>query len=196
LLGGAPVSKKIMEQIQYFTTSFYESYGMTETMSHIAIKSLKRDNKIFQAIGNVYFTESDTALVIHAEELGIKELKTNDQVRLLNTTSFEWLGRTDFVINSAGKKFHPEILEKKLENQLPYRFFIHKQDDEKLGEMIILLVECEEDKSIVEDLKNINKNVFDKYEIPKKVFFVPLFEETFSGKINRLATYNKIKNEY
>jgi O-succinylbenzoic acid--CoA ligase len=115
LLGGAPVPKSLVEKIQAYTPNFYESYGMTETMSHVAIKNLKITYSNFIALGNTSFTTSNDSLIIHAPHLGIEALETNDQVELISSTEFKWLGRKDFVIISGGKKFHPELLEKKIE---------------------------------------------------------------------------------
>ncbi len=196
LLGGAPVSKSLTDKIQNLPMNFYESYGMTETMSHVAIKNLKDPTSNFKALGNISFSTANDSLIIHAPLLGINALETNDQVSLLNSKQFNWLGRKDFVIISGGKKFHPEILEKKIEAQLKERYFITKEYDEKLGEKIVLFIENEyspERKN--EALKLLNSNL-DKHEIPKNIYFYFPFEETNSGKINRISTYQKWKNEH
>ena len=172
LLGGAPVSKSLTNKIQNFPMNFYESYGMTETMSHVAIKNLKDPIPNFRA------------------------LETNDQVSLVNSKQFIWLGRKDFVIISGGKKVHPEMLEKKIESHLKDRFFITKENDEKLGEKIVLFVENKYTVELNNHIKEILKNKLDKHDIPKNIYYCFPFEETNSGKINRISTYQKWKNEH
>jgi len=196
LLGGAPVSKSLTESIQEFPMRFYESYGMTETMSHIAIKNLKDPIPNFIALGNTSFTTSNDSLIIHAPHLEIDALETNDQVELISSTEFKWLGRKDFVIISGGKKFHPELLEKKIENQFNDRFFITKEQDEKLGEKIVLFIENNYSSTHYEKIIKILISKLDKHELPKNIYFYSPFVETDSGKINRIETLKKWKNEH
>lgn len=183
LLGGAPVSSTLENQIQQLPCQVFLSYGMTETMSHVALCDLKR-NRVFQAIEGVLFDTNDAnQLLISAPNLGIEHLITNDVVELISSTSFVWKGRADFVINSAGIKIHPELIEKKLAKIIKERFFIIGEKDPMLGERVVLVVEGK-----------LNTSTFDfnavlgKYEIPKQVYFIQKFVETDSGKINRLAT--------
>jgi O-succinylbenzoic acid--CoA ligase len=196
LLGGSIVSKSLTESIQEFPMRFFESYGMTETMSHVAIKNLKNPIPNFVALGNTSFTTSNDSLIIHAPHLGIEALETNDQVELISSTEFKWLGRKDFVIISGGKKFHPELLEKKIENQLNNRFFITKEEDEKLGEKLVLFIENNYSSTHYDKIIKILISKLDKHEVPKNIHFYSPFVETDSGKINRIETLKKWKNEH
>lgn len=196
LLGGAPVSKSLTDKIQNYPMNFYESYGMTETMSHVAIKNLKDSIPNFRALKNISFTTSNDSLIIHAPLLGMDALETNDQVELISSTEFKWLGRKDFVIISGGKKFHPEILEKKIENHLKERFFITKEYDEKLGEKLVIFIENNYSSTHYEKIIKILISKLDKHEVPKNIHFYSPFVETDSGKINRISTYQKWKNEH
>ena len=196
LLGGAPVSKLLSDSIQNFPMNFYESYGMTETMSHVAIKNLKGPVPNFRALENISFSTSNDSLIIHAPNLGIEALETNDQVELISSSEFKWLGRKDFVIISGGKKFHPELLEKKIENQLTDRYFITKESDEKLGEKLVLFIENNYSSTHYAEIIKILISKLDKHEVPKNIHFYSPFVETDSGKINRISTYQKWKNEH
>lgn len=196
LLGGAPVSKLLSDSIKNFPMNFYESYGMTETMSHVAIKNLKDPVPNFRALENISFTTSNDSLIIHAPNLGIEALETKDQVSLVNSKQFTWLGRKDFVIISGGKKVHPEMLEKKIESHLKDRFFITKENDEKLGEKIVLFIENKYAVELNNSIKEMIINKLDKHEIPKNIYYCFPFEQTNSGKINRISTYQKWKNEH
>ena len=196
LLGGAPVSKLLSDSIQNFPMNFYESYGMTETMSHVAIKNLKDPIPNFRALENISFSTSNDSLIIHAPNLGIEALETNDHVSLVNSKQFIWLGRKDFVIISGGKKVHPEMLEKKIESHLKERFFITKEYDEKLGEKLVIFIENNYSSTHYEKIIKILISKLDKHEVPKNIHFYSPFVETDSGKINRISTYQKWKNEH
>lgn len=183
LLGGAPVSENLAQTIKEIPSEVYSSYGMTETMSHVALKNVKKE-LAFKAIEGVTFrTTENGQLIIQAPAIGVENLQTNDVIELLNETTFIWKGRADFVINSAGIKIHPEEVEKKLSSEITSRFFIFGEKDETFGERVCILIEST-DENISIDFDHY----LSKYEKPKKVYFIPQFIETTSGKINRLAT--------
>jgi len=190
LLGGANVSSNLEQEIRAEKLSVYLSFGMTETTSHIAIKNISLENQAYKAIGKTTFsTNPFNQLIIHSPELEINELITNDIIELLSPTEFNWKGRLDYVINSGGIKYFPEELEKKIQDSgLTERFFIFGQKEEKLGEIIAICIEGKE-SSIDKDaiLARLNR-----YERPKKWYFIDQFEETNSGKLNRIKTQEKL----
>ncbi len=193
LLGGAPVSYELKQKIQTLNPEFFESFGMTETMSHIALKNLKSGNTYFTTLEGINISiNTNHQLIINAEKLGIKELQTTDEINIISPTSFEWIGRTDFAINSGGFKFHPELIEKKIEPDIQLPFFIHKEPDVNLGERIICCIEGRFDNNICNDLNYIFINKLDRYEIPKEIYFIKSFTYTNSNKINRLSSYNSL----
>ena len=129
-------------------------------------------------------------LVIKAPNLSDEVIVTNDVVEILTYKKFNWKGRIDNVINSGGVKLHPEEIEKKLGKIIDFRFFITSIPDDSLGDKLVLFIEtafCEEKLSQMEekikDLKSL-----EKFEHPKKIYFVEKFEETSSGKIHRENT--------
>jgi O-succinylbenzoic acid--CoA ligase len=193
IVGGGRVSDAIIASIKDKNPHVYETYGMTETVSHIAVKRLNNftdsnSDKYFKTLPDIKVSVDDrSCLVIDAPHLTKEKVITNDIVEVHSDTSFEWLGRYDNVINSGGIKLFPEQIEKKLQNKLKVQFFISSIQDDTLGEKVILIVESKEnnfDTSIFEDL--------DKYEKPKKVFTIAKFIETSSGKINRKKTLQSI----
>lgn len=196
LLGGAPVSDSLKEQLKGIPTLFYESYGMTETMSHVAIKKLGNSNNTFEALPQVHFEiDERDCLKIFAPKLLEEPLQTNDIVDLKDKTHFVWLGRYDNVINSGGVKLFPEQIEAKLKPYIPFDFFIAAQKDDKLGESVVLIAEADE-----KQLKEINlKDIFEKnlkpYEKPKAVYALPKFIRSESGKLLRDKTINKLQIE-
>lgn len=186
LLGGAPVSETLKEQIKNFPTLYYESYGMTETMSHVAIKKLNDSDNVFEALPEVSFEiDNRDCLKISAPKLINEALQTNDIVDLKDKKHFEWLGRYDNVINSGGIKLFPEQIEAKLKPHIPFDFFVDSVPDEKLGEKAVLIIESSEleFKSINLDL--IFNQFLNKYEKPKFAYRLNQFVRTNSGKVIR-----------
>lgn len=197
LIGGGTVSDRIAEHLQDIPTNVYHTYGMTETISHVALKKLNRSDKskYFQAVGdNTFRTNDQNQLIISGAVTESKELVTNDIVNLINPQEFEWLGRFDNVINSGGVKFFPEQIERKIsiaftDNNITNQFFITAEKDDKFGEIIVLAIEGEIATNYLDD---VLKSTLNRYEIPKKVYFTHEFSQTETGKINRLKTLASI----
>lgn len=185
LIGGTKVSYKLAESILKTNCQAFESYGMTETISHIAIKSIGA--KEFTILPNVNISMDErNCLVIEALELSQDKIITNDIVEILNPTQFILKGRIDNVINSGGVKIFPEEIEEKLAKHISVRFFIASQKDEKFGEKVILVIEgntFKVDTIIFSDLS--------KYQVPKEIVFIDEFIETETNKINRKKTLEK-----
>lgn len=182
IVGGAKIAPSLINQLQSCTTEVYETYGMTETITHIAAKKIDED--YFQTLPNVTVSIDDrSCLVIDAPNILEEKIVTNDIVHLVSPTSFQWLGRYDNVINSGGVKLFPERIEEKLQQAFSVPFFIASEYDEHLGEKVILAIESEE--------ITLSATIFDvleKYEKPKKIYFIPNFIRTETGKINRNLT--------
>lgn len=186
LIGGGPITANLENRLRTNNITVYHSFGMTETVSHIALrKAGKETSAFFEALPGVHFSSRNRQLVIHSEDLSISDLLTNDFVTLLSPRTFIWLGRKDFVINSGGYKLHPEILENRWSLFLTCSFFINKELDEKWGEKMVLYIE-----NIV--LPTIDKvllsRTFKSYELPKTIYLCTEFVYTASGKIDRLKT--------
>lgn len=194
IIGGGAVSESLRAQLQNTTAEVFATYGMTETITHVAIKKLnpipEEVNPYFEALPNVRFTQDTRkCLVIDAPNILDAPITTNDVVELISETRFEWLGRHDNIINSGGIKINPEVLEKKLESQLDTPFFIASLPDEKLGEKVVLVIEGVSQK--INDKTFIG---FTKYEIPKHIYFLPKFVYTKNGKLRRKETLKLLTN--
>ena len=107
---------------------------------------------------------------------------------LISKNKFKWLGRIDNVINSGGVKLFPEQIEKKLDHLIEGRFFIASEEDAKLGNKVILILEGNPI-----DLDKKKFEVLSKYERPKSIYFISKFSETKTGKINRNETLKKVR---
>lgn len=188
LIGGAKISPALEHKLKTVKCKVYESYGMTETYSHVAIRQLFSEKTVFEALQAVHFSLENDNLVIHATHLGLKHLKTNDCVNLIDNKHFELLGRSDFVINSGAFKFHPEVLEEKLASEIQGVFFILGEKDQEFGEIVTFFLEMDYDSKKEDELKELFSRCLSKYEIPKKIYFIPHFSRTESGKIDKLKT--------
>lgn len=190
IIGGASVSDELIEKISAFKCNAYSTFGMTETVSHIALRNLKNKNEPYRVIGKTQLSTIDDCLVIDNEELQIHGLKTTDIVDLIDEKSFHWLGRADFVINSGGVKIHPEEVERKIKNILDSSdFIISRVPDQKLGSKVIFIGEKHLDTP---SLKNKIEKELNNYERPKAYFFISSLQRTPSGKIDRNKTTAKI----
>ncbi len=203
IVGGGVVSKKLHTKLQGIKSLVFATYGMTETITHIAVKQLNKISytpNFYNILPNVIVFKDDRGcLVIKANKVSNDAIFTNDVVRLISDTEFEWLGRFDNVINSGGVKLHPEKIEAKLVTVIKQRFFVAGIADEKLGERLILLVELKEEVNTVALKNEIDRSVkrlqlLSKFEIPKEIYFLKEFTETETGKIQRRETLKKIKN--
>lgn len=194
IIGGGAVPWKLEEQLQSLSTNIFATYGMTETISHIAVRPIngKEKSMIFSALPKVDFSLTENGcLQINASEISEETVITNDVVELVSATSFKFLGRIDNVINTGGVKVHPEIVEEKLSQHISQPFFVASENDGALGERVILIVESEEHMWL-EDYFQAFGNI-SAYEKPKNIYTLQQFDYTDTGKIKRAETLKRIK---
>jgi len=186
IVGGGVVSNELVEKVQGISTEVYATYGMTETISHIAIKKLNGADKFnnFKGLPNVKFElDNRDCLVIYAPDISDEAILTNDLVELISATEFKWLGRYDNLINSGGFKINPEKVEEKLSKFIELPFIIASEKDEELGERLILILENNSNQKI----PNYSQAFafLESYERPKKIYTVSKFPFTQTEKIKR-----------
>ncbi|MDB4292699.1 AMP-binding protein [Maribacter sp.] len=194
LVGGAPLSTSLKERLKNTPSRIFETYGMTETITHIAVKeiatasTLTEQSETFKALPGVRFsTDLRNCLEIDAPKVTNEQIITNDVVQMISDTEFQWLGRYDNLINSGGVKLHPEQVEKKLLGIIDAPFFVTGIADVVLGEKLVLVIEGEIDVASVLEKIKVN-TVLERFEIPKALFTLPQFIMTGSGKIRRKET--------
>ncbi len=185
IIGGAPLSALLESKLAQKEGNFFATYGMTETVSHVALRRIPED--YYLPLPNISFsTNQHTCLVIKAPLLNSNTLVTNDIVELRKDLSFRWIGRLDHVINSGGLKISPEEIEGQLANFIFSPFIITSIPDSKWGQKIVL---CIESKSIDLDmLWNTIRSILPAKKQPKAIFLLDQFERTENGKINRMKT--------
>jgi len=197
IVGGSKVTKPLLEKIKNCKPKFFETYGMTETVTHVAVRSLEsksgKKEPYFTALQNIKFEQDDrNCLVIHAPKLVKETLVTNDIVDLKSETSFQLLGRYDNVVNSGGVKLFPEQIEDKLQPVISKRFIVAGEEDVTLGEKLILIVENPSDSIAVIQKRIEELKTLDKFEVPKKIYTIDKFPETNNGKIQRKKTLKAV----
>ncbi len=190
IIGGAYVSSALQNALLKAQVNAYETYGMMETLSHIAVRTLEDPASEFKCLPSVTVRQDErNCLIIDAPKLDVHNLVTNDEVELFSPTHFRLIGRVDHVINSGGVKLHPEQIERKLSKHLAFHFFIDRISDPVLGEKVVLVVKDDPEIRLETLYKQIDKCTnLTNYETPKAIVCFKEFIQTYSGKIKRAAT--------
>jgi o-succinylbenzoate---CoA ligase len=194
LIGGAALPHKTQQGIVQQGIRAWQSFGMTETVSHIALAKIGEGDLVYQALPGVAIgINQEHCLWIQSLMSGAEKIQTNDFIELRSKNTFTWLGRADFVVNSGGIKLFPEQLERRiaplLEETCPgCAYFLFGEKDSRFGEQLVLYVEGagEEKKRLA--LEAGLGQILGKYEVPKKIYFKAAFAYTPTRKINRHAT--------
>ena len=212
IVGGAAVNHRLQKKIESLPTKIYATYGMTETITHIAVKPLNRSareesnggprflaEEVYTGLPGVTFSKDERGcLVINCPRISSNSIVTNDLVDRVTENSFQLKGRIDNIINSGGVKLIPESIEQAYSECLSQRFFAAGLPDAKLGEKMIFVVEGKPDKELLHRLKVFqaaSEGRIKRHEIPKDVIFLSKFEETDSGKVNRRKNLKRIVSE-
>lgn len=192
IIGGAAVSESLKTKITHVlnkltvSTKIYETYGMSETLSHIALKEIfPETDAYFSAFENISVSKDERGcLQIFAPDLNSEILYTNDLVEINDDNQFRFLGRIDNVINSGGAKIFPEALESLVKKEIPNEVVFLGLQDEILGQKLIAVIEGEESEDVI---SKINKMQFEKsFHKPKEIIFVEEIPRTENGKVNRI----------
>lgn len=193
IIGGGKVSEQLSAQLKCVKTNCYETFGMTETLSHIAVRKVSPiEEQYFTTLEGIEVKASERGtLTIDYQDLEIEQMETNDIVEVLNANTFRWLGRADFVINSGGIKISPEEVEREIGKIYPeMRFCISSRPDTKLGNRLVLVAENLPIPAT--DLLTNLKISIRNYFAPKEVVVVESLPTNQNGKLDRLAIRNLI----
>ena len=188
LLGGAPVSSQLAKATKEVTAKVYHSYGMAETLTHVALRRINgaESSDWYIALPGVALAQDTRGcLVISKPDIGVQNLVTNDLVTLQGNC-FLWQGRYDNLVNSGGVKLLPEQLEMKIRPIVPCEFFLAGVPDSLLGQRLVLFLEKADNIDQPAFTFQLEKLLDKKaYELPREVVLVPVFPRTESGKIKR-----------
>jgi O-succinylbenzoic acid--CoA ligase len=199
IIGGGAIDEDMAAALRSFPNNVWSTYGMTETLSHIALRRLNGSeaSEWYTPFDTVEVSQDeDGCLVINAPLVHDGVLKTNDRVemrkdKLTGKQQFRIIGRKDNVIDSGGIKIQIEEVERLLKPHVNVPFVITKARDRKFGEVVVLLCKKPSDLeassssyTIVseDELRNICTKVLPPYWVPKKYVFVDKLPMTETGK--------------
>lgn len=189
IIGGGAISDELAQMIKPLPNAVWSTYGMTETLSHIALRRLNG------AEATLWYTPFDGVevslnaegcLVIDAPQVCAAPLATNDIAELstdasTGKTRFRIKGRKDNVICSGGIKIQIEEVEEALRPHLSSPFMIVKKQDAQLSEMAVLLTEGK-DLTLVEEKC---RNTLPPYWVPRMFLHIDALPLTKTGKPKR-----------
>ncbi len=187
IIGGGAISPALEKELRKLhPVRIYSTYGMTETLSHIAMRQVNGEHPSSWYVplpGVTIDTDTNDALRIFAPEIYPDWLQTNDVVHCVNQ-KFEVLGRRDNIINSGGVKIQLEQVEKEIAQVYSsLNFVVTSVADDKFGEVLVLLVEKGNDIDC--RLSEIDFDFLPRYFQPKHMLFVEHIPMTETGKPNR-----------
>ena len=190
LIGGGSVDPKLESQLRSASCRVYQSYGMTETITHIALREInphfQQYYRVLEGVG--ISRDSRSCLVINAPQIGVNGLVTNDVVELKNSREFRWLGRHDNVVNSGGIKIFPEDVEAQL-GDFGKPYILGGAKDEALGEKLVMVIESVDESDLEKAAAFIRK--LPKYHRPREMKLLAHFAKTNSGKVKRHFILNQ-----
>lgn len=186
LIGGGSLDSSVERALASFPGEIYATYGMTETLSHIALRRIngREASPFYTPLEGVSLTLSENDTVcIEAPFLCQEPVKTNDIVRLNHDGTFALLGRVDNVINSGGIKIFAEEVEGMLSLYIATPLAVASIPDKALGEALVLLVETDLPEA---EIATLVSEHLPPYKRPKRILRTRL-PLTANGKIDRKA---------
>lgn len=181
IIGGGILNLALANKLAEVNTLFYATYGMTETLTHVATSLIEKNVSeiVYTAFEGVSLQTDESGLLrIQVSYFDDLNLDTNDIVVKRDERRFVFIGRADRIINSGGKKINPEELESRLEGKISMPFYFCAKVDPSLGEALVMMIESEHYDSIA--------SLFDDWpriERPKEIHFREKFRYTATGKL-------------
>lgn len=196
IIGGGPVNESLAGGLKDFPNAVWSTYGMTETLSHIAMRRLSGPDRseYYTPLEGISLSVNDrNCLCISAPKICEGLLHTNDVVEFDESHGrFRVIGRMDNVINSGGIKIQIEDVENAITPLTALRFAVTKQTDRKFGEIVVLAVAGPCTASEMNWLKDIVEAKLPKYWQPRRYCVVDVIPVTETGKVARKALYDMI----
>lgn len=195
IIGGGAIDASLEKELQALpgNIAIWSTYGMTETLSHIALRRINgaEASEWYQPFDSVKISQTEEGcLVIDAPLVCAETLVTNDIVEIesyiynkVEKLRFRIKGRKDNVICSGGIKIQIEEVEALLKPHLEKPFMIAKKKDEKFGEIAVLMSEDKEIKTVEATIRRLLSD--HKYWIPREFRYVDHLPLTETGKPKR-----------
>ncbi|WP_027450135.1 AMP-binding protein [Xylanibacter brevis] len=180
IIGGGAIDDALAQELKTFPHAVWSTYGMTETLSHIALRRLNGADasEWYTPLEGVGIAQTgEGCLAIDAPAVHEGTLVTNDIVELRGS-QFRILGRKDNVVCSGGIKIQIEEVERLLRPHLGAAFVVTKRKDEKFGEALVLLTEDTQ----LDAQRSVCQQVLPKYWQPRYYQYVEQIPMTETGK--------------
>lgn len=193
IIGGGAISAELENQLRTFPNAVWSTYGMTETLSHIALRRLSGSDasEWYTPFEGVKLSQDgDGCLIIDAPTVCAETLTTNDiaifhpEDKEKESPRFRIIGRRDNIICSGGIKIQIEEVERLLQPHIPHPFAISSIPDPKFGEALVLVVEKQTSSSEQEYI-SICKQYLSPYHVPRHIIYIDRIPQTETGKIAR-----------
>ena len=195
IIGGGAIDDALAKELKSFPNHVWSTYGMTETLSHIALRRLNgtEASDWYTPFENVRIRLSEeNTLIIHAPNVCTDELITNDIAEINKEGKFRIIGRKDNIINSGGVKIQIEQVEATLREHLEIPFQITAKKDAKFGEIVVLIYNKVKDE---EEIRRICEDKLPAYWVPKRYFGVDELPLTGTGKPDRATAKKMVAGE-
>ncbi len=195
IVGGAAMGQHLTKQIQHLNCEIYATYGMTETVSHIALQKLNGPDSTdhFTILPGVDFgLDERNCLKLKADVTDDQWIQTNDIVDVRDRDNFSIIGRADNIINTGGVKISAELLEEKIAPVIqPYTssFAVTGLPDDLLGEKIVLV--CSPLAKTENHILKLLKTALQKFEVPRTILEMEI-PQTESGKTDRARLKSRL----
>ena len=194
LLGGASLDPELEKRSSALNLPIFHTYGMTETVSHVAFRDVRLGNEIYSLLPGVQIRLNERGcLCISGLMTGQAWVETQDMVQLVDANSFRFLGRADRVINSGGKKIFPDVVEKwvhayRMAKDWKGDLMMVGIPDQFYGQKAVLFSTIDLDVDKKNQLIDFLKTKIPSEDCPKDIIFISHFELLLNGKIDALKT--------
>lgn len=185
IIGGSAIDERLETELRSFPHAVWSTYGMTETLSHIALRRLNGTTP------EQWYTPFDTVdvsldgngcLVIDAPMVCGRQLITNDIAEIApDGRRFRIIGRKDNVICSGGIKIQAEEVERLLKPHLHVPYIISKKKDRKFGEVAVLVIQSAD----TAQAEAVCRKVLPKFWQPREYISIEHIPMTETGKPGR-----------
>ena len=189
IIGGSAISPQLFLRICESGLNAYETYGMTETSSHIAMRKIasKQGNSCgewFETLEGITVEKDGRGCLVINFDSG-ETFVTNDLAETNDGRHFKIKGRYDHVIITGGKKVNPYEVEEKLAPYINTPFVVTSEPHYKWGSAVVVRIEGNSCDISEEELRSIMKTILQPHEVAKKIEYVERLPRTANGKIRR-----------
>lgn len=183
IIGGSAIDPLLKDRIISSGLNAYETYGMTETSSHIALRKIAPDQEWFETLGDIKVSLDDRECLVIDFSTG-EHIVTNDIAIIDSDSRFKITGRWDHVIITGGKKLNPYEVENVISPLIDAPFIITSKSDMKWGRKVVLRIEgdhfCRD-----EELMGRMRDLLPSWKLPKEIEWVKSLPRTLNGKLKR-----------